>query len=385
MRVTLPQSKETREYIVTACRKEQLKLIHADEIEGGLVGKMKLCPLLIDSMMVNQGGKFSILAGVGSRRYESSNVASAHTRVTRAEDDLDMNEVGPSHFECTCQTKSGGGLKAEVADGSDAASSLTSAGDHIGMEDISSDAPIRSGSFNDSTAKVPHIMRSPPHSGSGSHAHQDTNCAGCVNWQKKHAKQSKVIEKLKQELQSVHDERGLWEQKWSDERDHNIRLWEKTLLIQKQLRDMSRPLGVSLTHAMNHISSAPPQQPVQPSIATTTAPSQLNAPASNTSQMTTSVSPLGQPIHMVGVGMPTGGYGYVPMPDAQGLIPVDPYAGAAIATQPLTADQLQQHLHPTELQSNYPINIQQQLAKSRLLHQQQQPPQVQPITQPMQG
>ena len=166
--------------------------------------------------------------------------------------------------------------------------------------------------------------------------------------------------------------------RFHDECDHNIRLFEKILLVQQQLRNMSRPLGVSLTHAMNHIATPAmqanqmqqqqqqlAQQQQQQNALAAQAQAQAAAAAAQQAQLV-AAQHQGQPVYALthdGVPVAHG----LPHPHAlhPHLMAVDPYHAHSTGVMPLTNAQLAEHLHTSEMTSNYPINLQQQLAEQR--------------------
>jgi hypothetical protein len=65
-------------------------------------------------------------------------------------------------------------------------------------------------------------------------------------WLKKLAAQSRAISLLQEQLKSALQRSSDVENKWKDERDLNLRLWDRLMSLQKRMRMMSRPLTTEL-------------------------------------------------------------------------------------------------------------------------------------------
>lgn len=262
-----------QDYMIHACRKEHVRLIFASADDGGVLGKLALCPLLIDLFLVQQGGKRSLAGGSGGYRYAASaaGAGSAGAGGKRASGGAAASPTATNvpekgfDYKCACGHTEKDDLPTAVSSSdptsvkleSDAASPTAgrtiksevgeSKVEDFDMADASPEAPHAQASpratapslspVPSSQRRVPgsgsdksSLLRSPPSSGSGHphgtsssagaaaaaadhSSHGGAGCINCASWSKKHAKQAKIIEKMKLELQAVHDERGLWEQK----------------------------------------------------------------------------------------------------------------------------------------------------------------------------
>ena len=299
-----------QEYLIHACRRENVKLVFASPEEGGLIGKLGLCPMLIDLFMVQAGGKKQLQGGVGGLRYGQAALAAAAAAAAAggkrgssggAAATANIPEKG-ADYKCSCGGAAHNGeqlpsvsdataaagtaaplppLKTEkspsprpptdrtpaasparksraaaaAAQAAEAEPAAVAADEPAGRDaEMHDDPPQITASTAPaaaapaaaaSTARRPPgsgsdgrgstgggAFRSPPASGSahphassafasagaadGSHGFgpaTTATCSNCSTTHKKMAKQAKQLDKMKEELKAVHEERSLWEQK----------------------------------------------------------------------------------------------------------------------------------------------------------------------------
>jgi predicted transposase YbfD/YdcC len=65
-------------------------------------------------------------------------------------------------------------------------------------------------------------------------------------WRKKLAAQARALSVLTEQLKAAHQRSNEIENKWKEERDLNVRMWEKVISVQRHIRQISRPLTTEL-------------------------------------------------------------------------------------------------------------------------------------------
>ena len=275
------------EYIVTACRKEHVRLLY--EGEAAVLARAALCPLLIDVYAV-QGGKKVLVGGAGVDCRERDGgggwecaCAGAHPageESAQAEEKQQAVKLEARGGETDAIMQDDGGAIDASAD--DRRSHPTPSDDAPGLMATTSSAsagamvrpvpaelelqPLLSDGLDEvdelTASDLPHAL-TPSSSAAGllggggyvqpSHvvtpsqsSHHGPADAERERLRKKAAAVQKSLAGVQDQLRSVTAMCGLWEAKYKEEKDVNEKLWARLVAVQRQLRHMSRPLTTAL-------------------------------------------------------------------------------------------------------------------------------------------
>lgn len=228
-RVQFISDLEGQDYVVNACRKEHVKLIY-DGPDGGMLGKLRLCPYLIDVFAISpSGNRRHCVGGPGKARF-SSNVQSS--------------------YRCTCQ------VKFEPTIHPDLASSALNDDATMDIDDEDEGA----GAEEEGTSQVtPHERADRGALGSMSPTSDSystiwTQLQNKINeskqavercWRTRAADQERSIEMLQTRVRDAEQRATEWEQKWRDERKHNADLMDRFHVLQRQIEKLTQQLPES--------------------------------------------------------------------------------------------------------------------------------------------
>ena len=336
------------EYVVTACRKEHVRLLY--ETDASVLGRLGVCPLLLDVYSV-QGGKKQLVGGAGNERRNRGGgdgwlcsckegavpmvrkaeegvvapqpqpavkLASAakHTGTVKGEakgevrtDDVPNDEsIGEEDEDVPMEHEQQTGKEAEPADGRekqeasemDAAASAAAVAGTDGLQEsaatdsvvpsstvspihpFSSELDVSGSEHLDDELLLANELLTPVNSTPGVHptagptlaatptsssassaypssyqppshivtAFSSTSQHASELDRERHKRKLSLMQRqlssVSDQLKSVSAMSNMWEAKYKEEKDVNEKLWARIVQVQRQLRQMSRPLTTAL-------------------------------------------------------------------------------------------------------------------------------------------
>jgi len=326
------------EYVVTACRKEHVRLLY--ETDASVLGRLGVCPLLLDVYSV-QGGKKALVGGAGIERRNrgggdgwvctcaegavpivkqeeaagASQQPAAATKVGRhsnnvrgevkgeakTSDVLNDDTIGEQEDDTPMGDEQQTGKEAEAdVPVSDEANDAAAGGDvgvgTAGMQEtavaesaapslaaspahpFSSELDVGGGDAADDDLLLHNDLLTPVgNSTPGAHTHPSANHPAVATPTSSSAahhsyhppshintafsslsdadrdKHKRKLSAMQRQLSSVSDQlksvtvmSNMWEAKYKEEKDVNEKLWARIVKVQRQLRQMSRPLTTAL-------------------------------------------------------------------------------------------------------------------------------------------
>ena len=306
------------EYVVTACRKEHVRLLY--ETDASVLGRLGVCPLFLDVYSV-QGGKKALVGGAGNERRNrgggdgwvctcaegavpivkreepvaitqppATKVSSAG-RQGRAEAGLNDDSIGEQEEDVSMedeqQADRDGEADVRVKEERDVAAAGAASVHETAVADslvpslttspahpYSSELDVSGGDPVDDDLLLPADLLTPVHSTTAIHPSAGPHLATTPTSSyhppphihtaflpssasslsdADRDKQKRKLHAMQRQLSSVSDQlksvtamSNMWEAKYKEEKDVNEKLWARIVKVQRQLRQMSRPLTTAL-------------------------------------------------------------------------------------------------------------------------------------------
>ena len=325
------------EYVVTACRKEHVRLLY--ETDASVLGRLGVCPLFLDVYSV-QGGKKALVGGAGNERRNrgggdgwictcaegavpivkkeegiatqppTQKVTAAGKQVTgtkaevkgearlddalndesigEQEEDIPMDDEQSSkeaevdarvkHEESDAAAAGAGvGAGAATVQETTSTNSIVSSLATSPVHPFSNELDVSGGDQVDDDLLLPSDLLTPVNSTSGTYpnpspqpvvtptsssnaassyhppSHINTAFAASFASDADREKSKRKLSAMQRQLSSVSDQlksvtamSNMWEAKYKEEKDVNEKLWARIVKVQRQLRQMSRPLTTAL-------------------------------------------------------------------------------------------------------------------------------------------
>jgi hypothetical protein len=300
-RLLLREPTDGSEYIVTACRKEHVRLLY--EGEAAVLNRLQLCPMLLDVYSL-QGGKKTLVGGAGIwLRQRGGGMGwecqcswktggawpPQHDEVTQqAEDGPEDSAMAGTEAEADGKTERSeepevrreddaamqeDGVEAASSDAmlvplileegpapaaaplsSSSSSAVPAAGSELDAPLFSSEQLLEADDSSElpglrtPTASAAAVFSQPSRVSTAASASSSTAAleAGMEKLRKRVLTLQRQLTAAQDALKSVTAMSGLWEAKYKEEKDVNVKLWSRVVLVQRQLRQMTRPLTQAL-------------------------------------------------------------------------------------------------------------------------------------------
>ena len=230
-------------YVITACRKEHVRIIYEAD---GLLPKLQLCPCLIDIYTMERNGKLTLIGGYGpdvakGEGHCTCNTIKPEFTPTEHSNDILSSDAVESHDQTNGVTVSNG----QEMDETDALSVdklFLPPIAHLDGTDGTDDA------MNGGGAPSLHVNIDGGGGGSGSGSANSNVLSDNERerWRKRIAALSRSNNDLLERNRALAHMCATWESSWRDERDLNVRLWDRIQVVQTQIRRLSRPLTSAL-------------------------------------------------------------------------------------------------------------------------------------------
>ena len=301
-RLLLREPTDGSEFIVTACRKEHVRLLY--EGEAAVLPRLQLCPMLMDVYSL-QAGRKTLVGGAGiALRHRGGGAGwechcswktgttwppPPHDDAAQQAEGRERPEEAAAETEAEVDGKAARSEEPEVKRLEEAAvqedGTETAAGDTPQLPLLGEEATAPAAFFSSSSSSSPAApgagseldapsfsseqlleaddsselpgMRTPtataavfpqPPRLSAAAAASSTAAleAGMEKQRKRVLTLQRQLTAAQDALKSVTAMSALWEAKYKEEKDVNVKLWSRVVLVQRQLRQMTRPLTQQL-------------------------------------------------------------------------------------------------------------------------------------------